>query len=384
MKADRLDALGAARRQPVLVDRRALAVAVLGHDEQVLAGARDVHREHEVALARDVHAAHAAGAAAHRPGVALAEADGEAGMRDHQDLVVRVDPADRDELVVLADVDRDDPVGLDRRVVERELGLLDDAVAGPERQVRRLGEVARREHGLDALVLAQRQHVAEVAALRRAAGLRQVVDLRAVDLAAVREEQQVVVRRAHEEVLDVVVVLEVHAGDADPAAALLAVGRERQRLDVAGVRDRDDHLLVGDQVLDVEVVLGRRDDRAPLVAVALRDLEQLLLDQAEDLLLVAEQLAQLADPLDLVGVLALDRVGLERGQLLQPQLEDRLGLDVAQAEALDQAAAGGCRGRASRGSARSPRRGCRARSAGPRGGGPAPRACAARASRGGR
>ena len=81
---------------------------------------------------------------------------------------------------------------------------------------------------------------------------------------------------------------------ADAAAALLAVGGERQRLDVARVRDRDDHLLVGDQVLDVEVVLGRRDLRAALVAVALGDLEQLLLDQREDLVLVAEQLAQLA------------------------------------------------------------------------------------------
>ena len=40
-------------------------------------------------------------------------------------------------------------------------------------------------------------------------------------------------------------------------------------------------------------------------------------------------------------MLALDRVGLERGQLLQAQLEDRLGLDVGEAEALDQALAGG-------------------------------------------
>ena len=44
-------------------------------------------------------------------------------------------------------------------------------------------------------------------------------------------------------------------------------------------------------------------------------------------------------PLDLVGVLALDRVGLERGQLLQAQLEDRLRLDVREPEALHQARA---------------------------------------------
>ena len=65
--------------------------------------------------------------------------------------------------------------------------------------------------------------------------VRQVVDLRAVDLAAVGEEEQVVVRRAHEEVLDVVLVLHAHAGHADAAAALLPVGGERERLDVAGL-----------------------------------------------------------------------------------------------------------------------------------------------------
>ena len=84
-----------------------------------------------------------------------------------------------------------------------------------------------------------------------------------------------------------------------------------------------------------------RDLRAPLVAVALGDLLQLLLDQLEDHVLVAEQLAQLADALDLVGVLAADRVRLQRGQLLQAQLEDRLRLDLGQPEALDQAGARG-------------------------------------------
>ncbi len=72
--------------------------------------------------------------------------------------------------------------------------------------------------------------------------------------------------------LDVVVVLHVHPGHADAAAALLPVGGERQRLDVAGVGDRDHHLLVGDQVLDVDLALGVRDLGAALVAVGVGDL----------------------------------------------------------------------------------------------------------------
>jgi hypothetical protein len=46
-----------------------------------------------------------------------------------------VDVAHVDQLVVVADVDRDDAVGLDRRVVERQLGLLDHALAGGEHHV---------------------------------------------------------------------------------------------------------------------------------------------------------------------------------------------------------------------------------------------------------
>ncbi len=126
---------------------------------------------------------------------------------------------------------------------------------------------------------------------------------------------------------------------ADPAAALLAVGRQRQRLDVAGVGDRDHHLLVGDQILDVDLALGVGDLGTALVAVGLGDLGQLVLDQPVDPFLVAEDLPQLLDPLDQIGVLLLDLVGLERGQPAERQLQDRLGLDDGQLEALDQSVA---------------------------------------------
>ena len=143
-------------------------------------------------------------------------------------------------------------------------------------------------------------------------------------------------RRAHEEVLDVVLVLHVHPGDADAAALLLAVGGQRKRLDVARVRDRDDHLLVGDQVLDVDLVLGVRDLGPAVVAVGVLDLEQLLADQAHHLGLVAEDVAQVLDALDDLVVLGLDLVGLQGGQALETEVEDRLRLEARQLEALDQ------------------------------------------------
>ena len=104
-----------------------------------------------------------------------------------------------------------------------ELGLLDDAVLRAEDEVLRLVEVARLDDGAHGLALAERQQVDDRAALRLARPERQLVHLQPVDLADVREEEDVVVRRRDEEMLDVVLVLQLHAHDADAAALLLAV-----------------------------------------------------------------------------------------------------------------------------------------------------------------
>src|SRR5262249_34894696 len=137
-QADRLDAFGAAVGLAVLVDPRALAVAVLGHYQKVHVVARDVHRDHLVGGGGNggtpVHAAYAGRVAAHRTRVGVGETHGQSGTRDHDDLVVGVDGPHGEQLVVVADVDRDDPVGFDRRVVGAQLGLLDGPVLGREHE----------------------------------------------------------------------------------------------------------------------------------------------------------------------------------------------------------------------------------------------------------
>jgi len=71
-------------------------------------------------------------------------------------------PPHGDQLVVVADVDRDNPVGLDRRVVRLERSLLDLALAGREHEV--LALVEGRESRAPTATrspLAQRQQVDE-------------------------------------------------------------------------------------------------------------------------------------------------------------------------------------------------------------------------------
>jgi hypothetical protein len=77
--------------------------------------------------------------------------------------------------------------------------------------------------------------------------------------------------------------------------------------------------------------------------VDLPDLEQLLADQGIDPRLVAQDRAQLADPLHQILVLVLDPLALQRGQRPQPEIEDRLRLDLRELELLDQPLACGIR-----------------------------------------
>ena len=51
------------------------------------------------------------------------------------------------------------------------------------------------------------------------------------------------------------------------------------------------------------------------------------------------RISRSSDALDNVAVLGLDLVGLQCGQALQTEIEDRLGLDAGELEALDQAVA---------------------------------------------
>src|SRR5207237_8141045 len=86
-------ALPAPVRQAVLLDRRALAEAVLRHGEERRAGVRQLGPDHLVARLQS-DAFHAEGRAPHRPDLLLVETDGPAlaGADDPVVVAVRVPP----------------------------------------------------------------------------------------------------------------------------------------------------------------------------------------------------------------------------------------------------------------------------------------------------
>ncbi len=180
--------------------------------------------------------------------------------------LVAVGDVDLDEDVVIRNVDGVDAVAA--RIGEcRQLGLLDDAVAGGHDDEFAFLETAHRQEGADLFAFGKFDHVDDRFALGEFAADRDLVDFDPVGFALGREEENVVVRRGDEQMLDEVFFLDIDALHAAAAAILFAVGGGREALDVALMADGDDHVLFGDEVFDGDFFLGIDDLGAALVAV---------------------------------------------------------------------------------------------------------------------
>src|SRR5205823_443762 len=302
------DPLAAAALQPVLLERRPLAEAAVGHREDRQALLDDVRGNHVVALL-DLDALDAGRAAAHRSHFLLGEADDHAELRGDHDLPLAVGAPGGDHPVAVLKADRLD-AARPRVRVRLELGLLHLALLRREEHGAARREVAHRHARGDRLPLAEREEVDHRLPLRLPPAFRDLVHLEPVDLAERGEEQQKGVGRGDEQVRDDVLLLRLHARHALAAAPLAPIGLDVRPLDVARARDRDDHLLVGEQVLDRE--LGRLgDDLGPArVAVLLLDREQVLADDRHQLRLGREDALELLDEGEGLLVLLDDLVAL--------------------------------------------------------------------------
>ena len=179
-----------------------------------------------------------------------------ASRADQQQIVGVAAELGGDELVALTQVDRREATGA-VGVVRAQLGLLDQSLLGGDHQVRRDVVIADRHHLGDPLIGLERQDVGDVLAPGRARLLRQLMRLGPVDPAPVGEEQQPVVGRGDEEVLDDVVLAQRRALHAPAAPLLRAVEVGLGALGVAAAGHRDHDVFVGDQVLEAHVALER-------------------------------------------------------------------------------------------------------------------------------
>ena len=122
-----------------------------------------------------------------------------------------------------------------------------------------------------------------------------------------------------------------HAGAALAAAALRPIGGQRHALDVALVAHSDDHVLALDQVLVLDLGVHLEDLGAARGAELRLDGVELVLDDGDDAGARAQDGEIVGDLAAELRQLIADLVAAERGQALEPEVEDGAGLILGQA-----------------------------------------------------
>src|SRR6266567_4276871 len=138
-------------------------------------------------------------------------------------------------------------------------------------------------------------------------------------------------RGSDEQILDEIFFLRLRADSALAAARLMPVRVRRRALDVSGVADGDQHLRVGDQVFELDLVDLVHDLRAPVIAEVLLNFLQLADDHGLQLLLARQNFFQLGDALADGLQFLEDFVDGKLRQAVQLQFEDRIHLNGRQA-----------------------------------------------------
>ncbi len=191
--------------------------------------------------------------------------------------------------------------------------------------------LGNRHDGGDGLALFERKNVDQRLAARLRRRQREPPDLFLVDLAARREEQHRRMGRGHEQPRDEILFAGLHAGAALAAARCCAIGRERHALDVTEMRHGDDHVLALDQVFVFDLAFLIDDHGAARRGEILLHRREFVLDdglnagaRAQDVEIVGDLDGKLVE-------LFLDFVAAKRGEALQAQIENGLGLFERQA-----------------------------------------------------
>jgi len=304
--------------EAVLVEVGPFPVAVLrdGEHPVVVVVVDGRHAGDRVPLAK-VDPDDAPGGPAHRARLRLVEADRHPVPAPDDDVVLAVRHLDVDELVAVLQPDRADARGPD--VAELiDGGPLDVPVAGDHRQELVVVEVVGVHHRLDLLAVTEVEEVDRRLPAGRSGHLRDLVRLQLVDLAAVGEDEQVVVGVGGEHGRDAVGLLQPGTDDPLPAAVLRPEGVQRHPLDVVVLAHHDDALFLRDEVFVGDVAGVLDEARAALVAVLVFHLPQFVDDHGVEFVGVREDDLQPLDPSGHVLVLGLDLLGLHRGE--RPEL----------------------------------------------------------------
>src|SRR6266480_2042381 len=122
----------------------------------------------------------------------------------------------------------------------------------------------------------------------------------------------------------------LHTDHTFPATALCTKRANGGAFDKTAMRDADDAALVRDEVFDIDFGCLRNDFRQARRTVFVANFAQFLYDDSENALLFGENVSQILDGIDELLVLLIDLFALEAGQLIQAEIENVVGLLLAE------------------------------------------------------
>lgn len=133
----------------------------------------------------------------------------------------------------------------------------------------------------------------------------------------------------------------MQAGNSLAAALLLLIGRKRGALDVAAPRQGDHHILIRNEVLNVNAAQFIHEHfRAAGRGIGSLDFIRFIAQHAAQHGRILQDGSQVGDKTLKLGILVLQLVAFQPGETLQTHIQNALGLNFRKAESLHQAVAG--------------------------------------------
>ena len=267
--------------------------------------------------------------------MALAEADCHALAAAQQNFVVAAGQIHANQLVAFLQIDGNQTV----LAQVRELAVrrfLNHPVARRHDKVVFARRARHRHHARHLFIRRNLDEVDNRRAARGASSFRNLVALDHVHAPHVGEEHDFVVRGNDAHLHGEVLFLRCHAGHAASAAVLRAVDGFRRALDVALPRQRDDHVLLLNQVFHVDFAVDGGQLRAARVSKFIADGADFGLDNLHQQVFVRQNRLEAGDFLLQIVVFLLEAVAFQTGQARQTHVQNRLRLLVGEVEPLHQ------------------------------------------------
>ena len=299
----------------------------------------DFHADDPVAFQFEFDTGYAACGSSHCTDIAALEAACHTLCGGEDDLIARFHEAGTDQIVTLFNRKRAD-ADLAQMAELAKRSLLDDTAPGrhcdAELFVFFEHFLFDREHSTDLFVRFQLDQVDDRFAFAGSCAFGDLIDVQPVHDAAVREEEDQVVAVRIEQVFHMVLLLGLHADDADSAAMLGLIGVRRNAFDVSGVGDRNDTGVTRDKVGNVNIALVERDFGAPGIGVFVLDFLKFLFDDAEAEVAGRQKTAEIIRKFHFFVVFIFEVLNRQPGQLIESHIEDFRNLNLGESVFCDQ------------------------------------------------